>query len=87
MPRDAGLTRRILRHVKNERDPGAPCVRFDTSTRIGDHDPETVLHHVYQLREEGLLEVIEIETDARERPVEISVRGITAEGEDLLEAS
>lgn len=87
MPRDTGLTHQILRHIRNERDPGAPCVQFDTSTRIGDHDPEIVLRHVSRLREEGLLEVIEVEVDARERPVEISVRGITAKGEDLLEAS
>jgi hypothetical protein len=62
-------------------------VRFDTATPLGSHEPETVLHRVRQLREEGLLEVIDVETSDDGRDVAIAVRGLTPEGEDLLQES
>lgn len=60
-------------------------MQFDTSTCIGEHDPEDVLQHVRQLREEGLLEMVEVETDPHDEIVAATIRGLTPEGENLLE--
>lgn len=87
MSYDASLTQQILRRVKSKQVPGAPCARFDTSTSIGGHDPETVLRRVVCLREDGLLRAIDVKTGANDQPVEVSVRGLTFEGEQLLRTS
>lgn len=70
---EASLTRRILGYINNKCEPGMSCVRFDTATRLGDYDPETVPRHVSRLREDGLLRVIEVKTGAHEQPAEITI--------------
>lgn len=84
--RDPILTRGILQHIRRGCQPGAPCVQFDTATRVGGYDPNAVLQHVRELREEGLLQVIDVDTGQNGQVVAIFVRGLTAEGERVLEA-
>lgn len=83
--RDLVLTRGILHYIQRGCKPGAPCVQFNTATRMNDYDPRVVLQHVCKLREEGLLQVIDVDVGRDGQVVAIFVRGLTAEGEQVLE--
>ena len=85
--RDTPLTRRILSHIRNACNPGAPCAHFDTTTGLDDCDPDAVLRHVRRLRDEGLLQIIDVEAGRDGTIRTLHVRGLTPEGEQMLDAS
>jgi len=85
--RDTPLTRRILSHIRNACNPGAPCAHFDTTTGLDDCDPDAVLRHVRRLRDEGLLQIIDVEAGRDGTVRALHVRGLTPEGEQVLDSS
>lgn len=60
-------------------------MRFDASTCLGDHDPETVLRRVRKLRAKGFLTAIDVEMDPQDEVQAVIVRGLTWKGERFLE--
>lgn len=85
--RDTPLTRRILSHIRSACNPGAPCAHFDTATGMDDCDPDTLLRHVRRLRDEGLLQIIDVEAGRDGTIRTLHVRGLTPEGEQVLDSS
>lgn len=78
------LRRHILEYIKGETDPECLPVRFGPATQIGSYDPDRVLYQVRQMREEGYLEVMDVEMSPEGELIEVTVRGLTSKGEDLL---